>query len=99
MGQQMTLSFTVAQERTACANPVLPGLLTRAVAQKRHRLDAVAVLIADEGRVVGLVVCGPQAGRAIRGAAGPECGGVEGVDRFGVRRAQADMSAAVLGDA
>src|SRR6185503_7289414 len=67
--------------------------------QKRHRLDAVAVRVADEGGIVRLVRFGPHAGCAVRGAAGLERSRMEGVNRLGARGAQADMDAAVVGNA
>src|SRR5262249_49100702 len=63
---------------------------------KRHRLDAVAVGIADEGRIVSLAVMRPQAGTAVRCAAGGERGRMECVDGRRGRGAQADMDAVVV---
>ena len=65
---------------------------------ERHRLDAVAVGIADEGGVIALAYCGAEAGRAVGGAAGGERRGVKGIDHRAVSRAQADMRAAIGGD-
>jgi uncharacterized protein (TIGR00730 family) len=66
---------------------------------ERHRLDAVAVRIADERRVISSVVMRPQPRFAVGRAAGLERRGVEGIDRADIGRAQADMHAAVVGDA
>ena len=49
-------------------------------AQKRHRLDPVAVGIADEGRIItALAVMRPQARRAVAGAARRKRRSVEGI--------------------
>ena len=63
--------------------------------QKRHRFDAIAVGIADEGGVIAAVIFRAQAGRAVGSAAGIERSGVERIDRRGIGRAQTDMHAAV----
>ena len=55
---------------------------------ERHRLDAVAVGIADEGGVITLVIVRAEARRAVGGAAGGERGGVEGIDRSRCRCAR-----------
>ena len=68
-----------------------------AFCQKRHRLDAVAVRIADEGGVVALVILRAQARRAVGRAAGRERGGMKGIDAAGRGARKADMHAAVVG--
>jgi hypothetical protein len=54
--------------------------------------------VADEGRVIIVVIFRPQSRRPIRRAAGVERGRVERVDGSAVGRAQANMHAAVVGD-
>ena len=52
---------------------------------ERHRLDAVAVRIADEGGVIALVILRAKARRAVGRAAGGKRGGMESIDRRGCR--------------
>jgi hypothetical protein len=57
-------------------------------------LDVVAVGVEDEGAVVGGVVDRTRAGRAVVGAPGGECGGVEGVDGVAVAGGEGDVGVA-----
>src|SRR5262249_7110420 len=66
--------------------------------QDRHRLDAVAVGIADEGGVVALAVLRPQSRRAVGCTARGQRGGVEGVDQFARAHPQRDMAARIAGE-
>src|SRR5262249_43944683 len=61
--------------------------------EKRPRLDAVAVGIADEGGVVALAVMRAEAGAAVRRAARRQRSRMERIDRRHGRGAQADMDA------
>ena len=63
--------------------------------RKRHRLDAVAVGIDDEGRVIFHAVMRAQARRAVGAAAGRQRRGVERIDIAGRLGAQADVRAAL----
>ena len=68
------------------------------VAQESHRLDAVAVQIADEGGVIALIVFGPQPRRAVGLAARGNRRSMERIDRRRVRRAQGEMHAGAWRD-
>ena len=68
----------------------------RRLRDEGHGFDAVAVGIADEGRIITLPVMRPQAGGTVRGAAGRKRRRMEPVDGRGGRRAQADMDAVAL---
>src|SRR5262249_58933634 len=63
--------------------------------EKRHRLDAIAVGIADEGGVVAFAVLRSQPRRAVGTAAGRERRGMERIDQFHRAHAQPHMDAAV----
>src|SRR5438045_2841848 len=70
----------------------------RSLRHERHRLDPIAVGIADEGRVVaGGPVMRTQAGRAVGGAAIGKRRRMKGIHELGRAHAQADMRAGVLG--
>jgi len=66
--------------------------------QKGHRLDAIAVGIANEGCVIAFAVLRPQARRAVAAAArGNRCG-VKRVDQFARAHAQRRMRTAIGAD-
>ena len=65
---------------------------------KRHRLDAVAVGIDHERRVVAHAIVRAQARRAVGAAAGVQRRRMECIDLAGRFRAKADMDAAVRRD-
>ena len=50
---------------------------------ENHRLDAVAVRIADKGSVIILMILGAETRNAVTGAAAGEGGGMKGIDRRG----------------
>src|SRR5215475_11235372 len=63
--------------------------------EKRHGLDAVAVGIADEGRVITFPMLRPQAGRPIRRTSGGKRCGMEGIDQVDCADAQRRVGAAI----
>ena len=62
---------------------------------ERHRLDAVAVGIADEGGVIALAVLRAQARRAVASPARRQRRGVEGIHQVGAAGAETDMRAGI----
>ena len=65
------------------ARQALARIQPRIVPRKRHRLDAVAVGIDDEGRVIFHAIMRAQARRAVGAAAGLQRRGVERIDIAG----------------
>src|SRR5215471_17242099 len=63
--------------------------------EKRHGLDAVAVGIADESRVITFPVLRPQAGRPVRPTSGGKRCGMEGIDQVDRAYAQRRVGAAI----
>ena len=76
-----------AQRRRLCFTP-----------RKRHRLDAVAVGIDDEGRVIAHAIVRAQARRAVGAASGIQRRGMECIDLAGRFRPKTDMDAALRRD-